>query len=211
MQTRAPSYAVRPPKRLGGSLSLDFVNTEAWRGDVPQRGERLTSYGELALWAGHLGIVDPAGVKRLTQEAARRPDDAAAVLATALRLRDALGRILTAPAKVAPAKVVPDDLAVLNAVLARAPTRTGLAATKSGFAWTMTETDPLEQPLWPVVWDAAELLVSGRAERVGSCSDPDCAWVFLDTSRNRSRRWCSMADCGNRNKARRHYERSRAS
>jgi predicted RNA-binding Zn ribbon-like protein len=206
MQTKAPSYAVRPPKRLGGSLSLDFVNTEAWRGDVPQRGERLTGYGEIALWAGHVGILDRAGVRRLMQEALLRPDDAAAVLATALGLRDVLGRILTAPAKTAPG-----DLAVLNAVLARAPTRTGLAATKSGFAWTMTETDPLEQPLWPVVWDAAELLVSGRAERVGCCSDPDCAWVFLDTSRNRSRRWCSMADCGNRNKARRHYERVRAS
>lgn len=206
MQTQAPSYAVRPPKRIGGSLSLDFVNTEAWRGDVPQRGERLTGYGELALWAGHLGIVDRAGARRLAQEAAQRPDDAATVLATALRLRNALGRILTAPAAASP-----NDLAVLNAVLARAPTRTGLAPAKSGFAWTMTETDPLEQPLWPVVWDAAELLVSGRAERVGSCSDPDCAWVFLDTSRNRSRRWCSMADCGNRHKARRHYERIRAS
>ncbi len=206
MQTQAPSYAVRPPKRLGGSLSLDFVNTEAWRGNVPQRGERLTGYGEIALWAGHVGILGRAGVKRLMEEASQRADAAAAVLATALGLRDALGRILTAPARTAP-----DDLAVLNAVLARAPTRTGLAATGSGFAWTMTETDPLEQPLWPVVWDAAELLVSGRAERVGCCSDPDCAWVFLDTSRNRSRRWCSMADCGNRNKARRHYERARAS
>jgi predicted RNA-binding Zn ribbon-like protein len=206
MQTQAPSYAVRPPKRIGGSLSLDFVNTEAWRGDVPQRGERLTGYGELALWAGHLGIVDRAGARQLVQEAAQRPEAAAAVLATALRLRAALGRILIAPEAAAA-----EDLAVLNAVLARAPTRTGLAATKSGFAWTMTETDPLEQPLWPVVWDAAELLVSGRAGRVGSCSDPDCAWVFLDTSRNRSRRWCSMADCGNRHKARRHYERSRAS
>ncbi|WP_225771350.1 CGNR zinc finger domain-containing protein [Inquilinus sp. Marseille-Q2685] len=206
MQTQAPSYAVRPPKRIGGSLSLDFVNTEAWRGDVPQRGERLTSYGELALWAGHLGILDRAGVRRLTQEAAQRPEAAAEVLATALRLRGALGRILTAPAAASAA-----DLAVLNGVLARAPTRTGLAATKTGFTWTMTETDPLEQPLWPVVWDAAELLVSGRAERVGSCSDPDCAWVFLDTSRNRSRRWCSMADCGNRHKARRHYERVCAS
>ncbi|WP_342237645.1 CGNR zinc finger domain-containing protein [Inquilinus sp. OTU3971] len=206
MQTQAPSYAVRPPKRIGGSLSLDFVNTEAWRGDVPQRGERLTSYGELALWAGHLGIVDRAGARLLAQEAALRPEAAAAVLATALRLRGALGRILTAPAAAAS-----EDLAVLNAVLARAPTRTGLAPAKGGFAWTMTDTDPLEQPLWPVVWDAAELLVSGRAERVGSCSDPDCAWVFLDTSRNRSRRWCSMADCGNRHKARRHYERSRAS
>jgi predicted RNA-binding Zn ribbon-like protein len=140
------------------------------------------------------------------QEAAQRPEPAAAVLATALRLRAALGRILTAPEAAAA-----EDLAVMNAVLARAPTRTGLAATKAGFAWAMTETDPLEQPLWPVVWDAAELLVSGRAGRVGSCSDPDCAWVFLDTSRNRSRRWCSMADCGNRHKARRHYERSRAS
>src|SRR5262245_28358145 len=128
MQTQAPSYAVRPPKRIGGSLSLDFVNTEMWRGDVPQRGERLTGYGELALWAGHLGIMDRGGVGRLRQEADRRPEAAAGVLATALQLRAALGRLLTAPGRAeAP------DLAVLNALLARAPTRTGLAPGKSGF------------------------------------------------------------------------------
>jgi predicted RNA-binding Zn ribbon-like protein len=199
----APSYALRPPKRIGGTLCLDFIKTEMWRGDVPDRRERLTSYGELALWAGHVGILDRAEIRRLMQEAERRPAVAAAALATALRLRGALDRIFTRDT------AAPADLAILNALLARAPTRTGLVPTATGFAWSLSPAEALEQPLWPVLWDAAELLVSGRAERVGSCADPDCAWVFLDTSRNRSRRWCSMEDCGNRHKARRHYERGR--
>jgi predicted RNA-binding Zn ribbon-like protein len=206
MQTAepVPSYALQPPKRIGGTLCLDFINTEMWRGDVPDRRERLTGYGELALWAGHVGILDRDGQREAMQRAGQQPDIAASVLATALALRGALGRMLVAPMAIAPA-----DLAVLNALLARAPTRTGLMPTKAGFAWTMTAAEPLEQPLWPVVWDAAELLASGRAERVGCCSDPECRWVFLDTSRNGSRRWCSMEDCGNRHKARRHYERNR--
>jgi len=206
MQTAepAPSYALRPPKRIGGTLCLDFINTEMWRGDVPDRRERLTSYGELALWAGHVGILDRTELRRLVQEAERRPKVAAAALATALGLRGAIDRIFTARDAVAPA-----DLATVNALLARAPTRVGLVPTEAGFTWATSPAEPLEQPIWPVLWDAAELLISGRADRVGSCSDPDCAWVFLDTSRNHSRRWCSMEDCGNRHKARRHYERSR--
>lgn len=197
-----PSYAVLPQKRIGGALCLDFVNTETWRGDPARNYERLTGYGELLHWAGHAGILDQDEARRLDREAAARPDDAAAVLVTALALRTALGQLFTAPAAAA-------DLAVLNGLLARAPMRTGLVLASAGFSWVMTATDALEQPLWPVAWDAADLLVSGRAGRVGACADPACAWLFLDTSRNRSRRWCSMEECGNRHKARRHYERER--
>jgi predicted RNA-binding Zn ribbon-like protein len=63
--------------------------------------------------------------------------------------------------------------------------------------------------LWPVVRDAADLLTSKELNRVGRCADERCGWLFVDTSRNRSRRWCSMESCGNRAKARRHYRKSR--
>jgi len=61
-----------------------------------------------------------------------------------------------------------------------------------------------------VVHDAAGLLTSEKLDRVEECADDRCGWLFLDVSRNRSRRWCAMEDCGNRAKARRHYKRKRA-
>jgi len=67
----------------------------------------------------------------------------------------------------------------------------------------------LAAPLWPVAWSAADLLTSGRVARVRACADRRCGWMFLDASRSRRRRWCSMEACGNRAKARRHYRRQR--
>jgi len=64
------------------------------------------------------------------------------------------------------------------------------------------------RPIWPVVWDAAALLSSPRHAAVHGCGDRECGWMFLDTSRGHTRRWCSMKDCGNRAKARRHYRRT---
>ena len=58
---------------------------------------------------------------------------------------------------------------------------------------------------WEVATSAVDLLTAGRLDRVGEC--PACGWLFLDTSKNRSRRWCSMATCGGRDKARRYYAR----
>ena len=67
--------------------------------------------------------------------------------------------------------------------------------------------------LRPVALDAAELLEHEVSSgRVGVCEEREvgrCAWLFLDTSRNHSRRYCSMKDCGNRAKQRRHYRRNR--
>ena len=93
-------------------------------------------------------------------------------------------------------------------ILEQAPARDALSARDGGFAWAAgAPGTPLRRPLWPVLWSAADLLTSDRLARVRSCGDPRCGWLFLDTSRNRSRRWCDMADCGNRAKARRHYAR----
>lgn len=89
--------------------------------------------------------------------------------------------------------------------LAGGPAR--LQRTPAGIAWSDDPADPLAAPLAAIARDAAELLVSGRAARVRCCGDARCGWMFIDPARGRGRRWCSMADCGNRAKARRHYRR----
>jgi predicted RNA-binding Zn ribbon-like protein len=86
-----------------------------------------------------------------------------------------------------------------------------IVSTEEGLAWDWAcAEDALDRVLWPVVHDAAGLLTSQELKRVKKCADERCGWLFFDTSRNHSRRWCSMESCGNRAKARRHYERQRA-
>ncbi|MBL8706170.1 MAG: CGNR zinc finger domain-containing protein, partial [Rhodospirillales bacterium] len=125
---------------------------------------------------------------------------AEAVVAEARALREAIARLFQGRAR-------PDDLALVNGFLARAP-RAGLVRQGSGFGWD-TDADPLRAPLWPVLWNAADLMTGDARDRVRCCADPECRWMFLDTARNRPRLWCSMEDCGNRAKARRHYLRSK--
>lgn len=63
--------------------------------------------------------------------------------------------------------------------------------------------------MWPIAWSITELLLSDKLSRVGQCAAENCGWLFLDTTRNHSRRWCEMEHCGNRAKAKRHYRRRR--
>ena len=68
---------------------------------------------------------------------------------------------------------------------------------------------PAESLLAPVLWSAGDLLTGARRARVRQCANPRCLWLFLDDSKSGNRRWCSMASCGNRAKAHRHYARLR--
>ena len=76
--------------------------------------------------------------------------------------------------------------------------------------WQSSGSDFLDRILWPIAESAAELLTSEARTAIRECEAPDCEWLFLDHSRNRSRRWCDMKSCGNRQKARRHYQRAHA-
>jgi predicted RNA-binding Zn ribbon-like protein len=128
----------------------------------------------------------------------------------AIRLREAFYRMFSALGRVA--QVAPDDLAILNGALAEAHNRLRLGApTPDSFAWIWTGADDaLDRMLWPIARSAAELLTAPELARVRECAGHPCGWLFLDASRNHSRRWCSMAGCGNRAKAKRHYERAKA-
>lgn len=195
-------------KLLGGRLSLGFANTVDWRAsDHPV--ESLTSYSDLVAWSQRVGILTDRQAQDLLKEAARRPGDTTAVLERAIALREAIYRIFSVISHGRPPPAA--DLATFNAELSRALAQSRIVSTMEGFAWDWTGAEEaLDQMLWPVVHDAAGLLTSEELDRVGQCADDRCGWLFFDTSRNRSRRWCSMEDCGNRAKARRHYKRKRA-
>ncbi|MFQ5811708.1 MAG: CGNR zinc finger domain-containing protein [Anaerolineae bacterium] len=203
-----PEKYVRTLHLKEGWLSLDFANTAEWHAsDHPDEG--LNSYPDLVSWAQHVGILTDREAGRLLQKAGRHPADASAVLDRAISLREAIYRIFSAAA----VGRLPEaaDLAVLNAALSEALTHLRIVRMEEDFAWDWTgDEDALDQMLWPVVRSAADLLTSEELHRVGQCADDrGCGWLFLDTSRNHSRQWCAMKDCGNRAKARRHYERER--
>jgi predicted RNA-binding Zn ribbon-like protein len=204
--TTPVSYRTQPPKLLGGLLCLDFLNTVSWRGDRREPGERLTGYTELVYWASRVRILDAGSARRLLGSAKRQPATADAVLARAIELREALARLLSAGKDRAHG-----DVAIVNALLSAAPPRVALRARNSCYAWTDEESEEsLDSPLHPVVWSAADLLTSTQLRNVRSCAETRCGWFFLDASPGGNRRWCSMRECGNRAKARRHYREARS-
>lgn len=196
------------PDSAGIGLCLDFANTVSPH-DGAHVDDRLRAYADLLAWGQEAGILTDEGARNLAAAAAR-PAETAAVLAAAIALREAIYRVLSAVAGGrAPAD---DDLATLNDALARAAPHQRVVPTDGGFAWAWAgDADALDRVLWPVARSAADLLTSARLDRLRECAGEDCNWLFLDLSRNRSRRWCDMKECGNRAKARRFYQRRRAS
>lgn len=194
-------------KLEAGKLCLDFANTAQWHAsDNPQ--EYLTSYSELVSWSQHAGIVTEEKSGYLLREATQRPGDATSVLEQAIALREAIYRIFSAIAHSHPPDTA--DITALNAALSDAMARSMLIPKANEFVWGWPDDDALDQMLWRVTRSAAVLLTSQELNRVGECADDrGCGWLFLDMSRNRSRRWCDMNDCGNRAKARRNYYRKR--
>lgn len=193
----------------GGRLCLDFANTLDGRASEPR--ERLNIYADLVSWARQAGTVSPSAARRLLEEASRHPRRSASVLEQARELREAIYRIWGAEAHQQQASVA--DLELLNSVLARALSHQRVVREGNRYALDWGAGDALESILWPVAKSAAELLTSDEAKLVRQCEayeTKECAWLFIDETRNRSKRWCSMASCGNRAKARRHYHRARS-
>jgi len=193
---------------LSGLPGLDLANTVSWRRSA-RPIERLEGYGSLVEWARQGGLLTAAEARRVEREAKRHPAAAARVLARARALREALYRIFGGLADgVAPARA---DLALLDRELHEALDHVHLIPTRGGhaLAWP-PDVVPLARPLWAAARSAADLLTAGNVARLKTCPSPSCGWVFLDTSKSGTRRWCAMAACGSRAKARRYYARSRS-
>jgi predicted RNA-binding Zn ribbon-like protein len=191
-----------------GELCLNFANTLDYHASE-NPVERLNHFGDLIRWgeASCLLQGDRAGHLRLLAE--QEPGDAAAVLERAILLREVIYRIFSALSKSEGA--APEDLEFLNEFLGESLAHLVVILSSGEFSWGWRESpDSLAQVIWPVARSAGELLISDKLSRVRECADErGCGYLFVDMSRNRSRRWCSMEACGNRAKAQRHYQRQK--
>jgi predicted RNA-binding Zn ribbon-like protein len=139
----------------------------------------------------------------------KRPREAAALHAEAVTLREAIYRMFLASVRGEPPPA--DALQILNARLGAAPPRMRIAASGNAVGWWIRSGRPVSiDVLAPIAWSAADMMTGPRIRRVRQCADEKgCGWLFVDESRAGTRRWCSMGECGNRAKARRHYLRRR--
>jgi predicted RNA-binding Zn ribbon-like protein len=197
--------AAHPFDYIGGSLILDFTNVGTHAG---HNHEHLRSYDDLVDFVQQAGGLSPADARRLIADAGRHPGAAKAVLARALALRDASMRVFSAFAR----KKTPSsrDLELISREAAAAFAQRRIALAGKEITWTWSDDVTLERVLWPIAQSGSELLTSDDDRAmVRECASDSCEWLFLDRTRNHSRRWCDMADCGNRAKQQRLRARAR--
>jgi predicted RNA-binding Zn ribbon-like protein len=190
----------------GGHPALDFANTISRRSDPANNTERLTHYGRLVSWSAQAGLVTAREAERLRAEAADRPRAATAALRRAIGLREAIFELFVAIAR--GERTPAAALDTVNAALPAALASLRLGLERDGFGWRFAHDEAdLAPMLAPIVRGAADLLTSAERARVRECGSDTCFWLFIDHSKNGTRRWCDMKVCGNRAKARRHYQR----
>jgi predicted RNA-binding Zn ribbon-like protein len=196
---------------VGGRLSLEFVNTTSgMRGERPE--ERITEYADLTWWAEQVGLVDRRRMQELLAEAEAHPRRAEQAREEAVAAREALHDvILAALLRIEPPAA---QLEVVNRWVAAAMQRRRLRPAKAGgFEAAFDDDGDLLAFLRPVAADAANLLERelplGLVRRCDESEQGRCGWLFVDETRNHSRRFCSMKDCGNRAKQRRYWKRQR--
>jgi predicted RNA-binding Zn ribbon-like protein len=190
---------------LGGSLCLDFLNTIHEYGAKDPR-EELQSYQDLIAFSLQTGAISPSESSRLTRAAVAHPETANRVLGLVREFRLSLYRIFS---EIADGKLPSSrDLEVLNQQLAHIMPNLRIQTKNNDVEWSWERKGGnLERPLWPIVRSAAELLTSEDRKLVRECDSQTCTWLFLDHSKNGTRRWCDMKRCGNRAKWHRHYEK----
>jgi len=205
-------------KLVGGQLCLDFVNTVDGRSSYSPRdnspsannvlGDKLGNYSDLVEWSRHAGIITALESRRLIEEGRRKAAEAWKVFERAIALREALYRIFKAMlAGQVPRSV---DLDIVNDELQRARSHERLTRAGNGFTWEWVgPATALDRMLWSIAHSGAEYLTAGDLSRLRECGGEECGWLFEDTSKNRSRQWCHMQDCGNLEKVRRFRARQR--
>ncbi len=199
----------QPPKfeLIAGNVCLDFINTLDDRPSA-QPKELLKNYYELARFGEDAGILTPGQLDYFYEHVHLVPDEAAAALRRAINLRESLYAIFTAVMNRQPAPQ--SAIATLNANLHDAALHSRLVQVEERLEWRFDDAGgSLEAMLRPIARAAADLLASSDVALVRACSSPTCRWLFLDTSKNHHRRWCSMKQCGNRAKVRRFYAKKK--
>jgi len=191
---------------IGGAVCLDFANTLYGHGETPLH-EYLFDYRDLILWSRHAGTLPDSDAETLLRKAARQSNEALSTFHRAIALRETIFRVFSTIAHGGYPK--PADLEMLNAARSEAYLHSHIERSQDGFVIDWNDKTALERILWPIALSSAELLTSEKVRCVRQCDGDTCDWLFVDTSRNHLRRWCSMSKCGNRAKVRRFLERKR--
>jgi predicted RNA-binding Zn ribbon-like protein len=191
---------------LGGNLALDLVNTRDTGPDGEPGFDRLVDYDHLLAWAERVGVLSHGEAEAAARRSAQRPAEATAALGRIRALRSAIYEVFETIAKGRdPSQSSLNRLCHLHG---EATARGLLVRQGDAFGWDWSNNEELERVLWPVVHAAVQLLTSGDLERIKRCGR--CSWLFLDATKNRSRRWCSMEGCGTHEKSERFVARRRA-
>jgi predicted RNA-binding Zn ribbon-like protein len=190
-----------------GDLAIEFLHTKFGSVDGPPGGPMpLNEYDDLLGWGRRFETIGADDERRLRRTARVDPDASRAAFERAIEFRTALDSVLRS--LIDGDRPSPTALAIL-----RTNETDGLAAARlvprdGRFDWTWGSEAGLRRPLWPVVHDAIELMTAGPLDRVKACDR--CQYLFIDRSKNRSRRWCSMAACGTAVKMQRYVARRAA-
>lgn len=191
---------------VGGNLALDFANTQSGPPGGEPDVEALAGYRDLVAWATRVGLVAPRDAEAILRHAAQHPRAAAAAFGRATALRERIHDLFAA---VATGEGPPAGaLERLRDDEAEAVRHATLRSTGAGFAWSWPTPGDLDDLRWPIVHATTTLLTTGPLERIKGCGG--CRYLFLDETKNGSRRWCSMAECGTRAKSRRFVARRSA-
>jgi predicted RNA-binding Zn ribbon-like protein len=189
---------------VAGHVALDFANTLDNRYDPERLVELLPNYRRFLVFASEAGILTPHQARILLGRTNAR--HATRVLKQIVLLRETLDSLFRS---VVAGRPNGSCLPVLNRFLAEARVRQAISFRRGSFILHRADVAATpEGPLWPIVHAAAELLASPNRSRIRECGDKKCRWLFLDRSKNHSRRWCDMRVCGNRWKARRFQART---
>jgi predicted RNA-binding Zn ribbon-like protein len=167
----------------------------------------LQSYVDLVNWGQKKGVIDAQETRKLLTLSKTEKATVEEVLSRAKILREAIYRIFSAIAH--NREVGASDIVVLNEFLGRAMAQMEVQVTNTGYRLGWCTEELADKVMYPVAKSAAELLTSRHLGRVRECANEEegCGSLFLDYSRSKSRRWCSMDSCGNKIKTRAYYAR----
>lgn len=194
--SRAGSLAL-----VGGELALDFTNTASGRG-VSTHRDHLLSAADIVAWARHANAIHSDDADWLATATRRDKDLGRELLEAALALREDIHTIVSDVAAESPAP--PKIVESLTRTHARALARAKLTRFGAHYAWSWSvASSPIEAVLGPISLSALTILCQADLTRVKQCQGEKCGWLFLDTTKNKSRRWCEMEICGNRAKQKR--------
>ncbi|MHB1907479.1 MAG: CGNR zinc finger domain-containing protein [Nitrososphaerales archaeon] len=192
-------------------LCLEFCNTVSWHGSKNPK-EMINSYSDLVVWSKKQNLLSDSSAQYLIQISEIDPKRAEQTLMEARNLRESLYRIFSTILH----ERTPEesDLKILNKEIANSYQRLQLVLDGSNYfqlVWEIGKNE-LNQMLYPIAKSAVDLLTSDSIKFVKECANETegCGWLFIDSSKNHSRKWCSMNDCGNRSKVRNFYARKKS-